>query len=108
MNLDTALSTAATDYDLPSLTLLGSRVQVMAHAERYDWAFGDGVTASAGRAIVHRYLRAGNVGVSVRITWSGTYTVDGGPTLTVNGTAVTTGPATQLRVSEAHAERVTR
>lgn len=109
VNLDTRFTTDAADYDLPTLTLLGSRVQVRAHTERYAWTFGDGTTADvADPRTTHRYLRPGRVGVTVRITWSGTYTVDGGPQLTVQGTAVTTGPATALRVAEAHAERVTR
>ena len=38
-------------------------------------------------------------------TWSGTYTVDNGPVRTVDGTALTTGPVTRLRVLESHAER---
>lgn len=108
VNLDTRFTTDAADYDLPSLVLLGSRVQIRAHAQRYDWVFGDGSTGEGTALTTHRYLRPGAVGVDVRITWWGTYTVDGGPTKTVQGTAVTTGPVTPLRVSEAHAERVTR
>ena len=59
-----------------------------------------------GPSTTHRYLRPAAVGVRVRITWSGTYTVDNVPVRTVDGTAVTTGPMTRLRVLESHAERV--
>lgn len=53
----------------------------------------------------HRYLRPAAVGVRVRITWSGTYTVDNGTVRTVDGTAVTTGSPTRRRVLESHTER---
>ena len=44
----TGFYTEATDYELPTLTLLGSRVRVFAHPERYDWTFGDGSTLPDG------------------------------------------------------------
>ena len=81
-------------------------MQVGAHATRHTWTLGDRVVQVEGPSTTHRYLRPAAVGVRVRITWSGTYTVDNGPVRTVDGTPVTTGPMTRLRVLESHAERV--
>jgi hypothetical protein len=57
---------------------------------------------------MHTYQRSGDVGPYVVITWSGTFSVDGGPQREVFGTARTTGDPTPLRVKQARAELVTR
>ena len=115
VNFDTAFYTEARAYDLPPITILGSRVQVRATPISYDWFFGDG--AQAGNAgpgargttqVSHRYAGTGPVGPNVVITWAGTYTVDGGAVQQVVGTAQTTGPPTALQVAQARSELVSR
>ena len=115
VNFDTAFYTEARAYDLPPITILGSRVQVRATPVSYDWSFGDGGQASnAGPGargttqVSHRYLGTGPVGPYVVITWAGSYTVDGGAAQQVVGTAQTTGPPTALQVAQARSELVSR
>ena len=115
VNFDTAFYTEAGAYDLPPITILGSRVQVRATPVSYDWFFGDGAQApNAGPGargttqVSHRYLGTGPVGPYVVITWAGSYTVDGGAAQQVVGTAQTTGPPTALRVAQARSELVSR
>ena len=115
VNFQTAFYTEAGAYDLPPITILGSRVQVRATPVSYDWFFGDGAQASnAGRGargttqVSHRYAGTGPVGPNVVITWSGSYTVDGGAVQQVVGTAQTTGPPTALQVAQARSELVSR
>ena len=115
VNFVTAFYTEAGAYDLPPITILGSRVQVRATPVRYDWFFGDGGQASdAGPGargttqVSHRYAGTGPVGPFVVITWAGSYTVDGGAAQQVVGTAQTTGPKTALQVAEARSELVSR
>ena len=81
----------------------------------YDWLFGDGARASnAGPGargttqVSHRDVGTGPVGPYVVITWAGSYTVDGGATKQVIGTARTTGPPTALQVAQARSELVSR
>ena len=115
VNYDTGFYTEAKDYQLPSLTILGSTIEVRAHAVRYDWFFGDGAGLVDGGPgakdttnVAHRYLATGLFRAHVEIVWSGTYTVDGGPQRTVVGTARTYGPEEKLVVREARAELVSR
>ena len=115
VNFDTAFYTEAGAYDLPPITILGSRVQVRATPVSYDWFFGDGAQANnAGPGargttqVSHRYAGTGPVGPNVVITWAGSYTVDGGAAQQVVGTAQTTGPPTALQVAQARSELVSR
>ena len=115
VNFDTVFYTEAGAYDLPVVTILGSVVRVRATPIRYDWFFGDGGSApdagpgARGRTdVAHRYARTGQVGPYIVITWSGTYTVDGGAGQPVTGTAQTTGPPTALQVAQARSELVSR
>ena len=115
VNFQTAFYTEAVAYDLPPITILGSRVQVRATPVSYDWSFGDGAQASdAGPGargttqVSHRYAGTGPVGPNVVITWAGSYTVDGGAAQQVVGTAQTTGPPTALLVAQARSELVSR
>ncbi|MCW2598659.1 MAG: hypothetical protein JWM02_488, partial [Frankiales bacterium] len=58
--------------------------------------------------VIHRYADTGSVAPYVVITWTGTFTVDGGQQRDVFGTAQTTGPGTPLQVKQARAELVSR
>jgi hypothetical protein len=115
VNYDTRFFTDARSYVLAPVQLLGHRVLVTAYPKRYDWYFGDGtvaVDAGPGQSdasdVSHRYTRTGSVAPCVVITWTGTFTVDGGPSRAVFGTARTTGPGTPLQVKQARAELVSR
>jgi hypothetical protein len=115
VNFDNGFWTEARTYALPAVQILGHRVVVTAKPEHFDWYFGDGASAmdaGPGRQgttdVEHTYTDKGLVKPYVVITWSGTYTVDGGAPLDVFGTATTTGDGTPLQVKEAHAELVSR
>lgn len=113
VNYSTEFSTKAASYVLDPVIILGRRVVVTATPKQYDWYFGDGASAldagsGLGRAVTHTYRQSGAVGPYVAITWTGTFTVDGGPQRDVFGTAQTTGIATPLQVKEARAELVTK
>jgi hypothetical protein len=115
VNYPTQLSTTAAEYVLAPIHLLGHTVVVTAKPKQYDWYFGDGssaLDAGPGQAhasdVVHTYPTNGAVSPYVVITWTGTFTVDGGPSQAVFGTAQTTGPGTPLQVKQARAELVTK
>lgn len=113
VNIATRFSTATTTQDLPPLTLLGRQVTVTAQADRYDWRFGDGQSlddagpGSAEEPIEHVYRRRGQVQASVRITWSGSFRVEGiAGTFDITGTATTDGQPADVDVRTAQAELV--
>jgi hypothetical protein len=110
VNYATEFSTTAGRYVLAPVTVLGRRVVITAVPQQYDWFFGDGAGTPDGGAgpVTHTYSTTGAMGPYVVITWTGTFTVDGGPARDVFGTAQTTGDATPLQVKEARAELVTR
>lgn len=115
VNYPTKFFTSAREYVLPAVTILGRRVVITARPQSYDWFFGDGQSAldvGPGQArdseVRHVYGATGLVAPYVVITWSGTFTVDGGPVQQVFGTARTTGPGTALQVKQARAELVTK
>jgi hypothetical protein len=115
VNYDTGFYTEAGRYVLAPVQILGHRVVVTAIPQRYDWYFGDGATAvdaGPGQAdssdVRHTYRQSGSVAPYVVMTWTGTFSVDGGAERTVIGTAQTTGPGTPLQVKQARSELVTR
>jgi hypothetical protein len=117
INVDTIFSTdKAGPEPLQGLPLiLGHRVDIVVTPSSYDWSFGDGShlqTSTPGtprqKEVTHIYRGAASVAVSVTITWTGTYAIDGGQPLPITGTATTTGPAVPLRVATARSELVAR
>ena len=113
VNFENGYWTDARTYTLAPVQILGHEVTVTAKPARYDWYFGDGATAldaGPGRPgeidVAHTYDRPGEVRPYVVITWSGTFTVDGGARQPVIGTATTTGDGTPLQVKEAHSQLV--
>ena len=111
VNFETEFSTEAKAYVLAPVQVLGHAVVVTATPAQYDWYFGDGESlldggnGSAGD-VLHTYAKKGLVDPYVVITWSGTFTIDGGASRAVFGTAQTTGPGTDLQVKQARAELV--
>lgn len=115
VNYDNGYYTNAARYVLDPVQILGHAVVVTAIPKSYDWYFGDGTSAlDAGpgargtKDVHHTYQDTGGVAAHVVITWTGTFTVDGGAPITVFGTAQTTGPGTPLQVKQARAELVTK
>jgi hypothetical protein len=111
VNIPTVFETAADDaYQIP-LTLLGQSVVITAAPERWTWTFGDGQTGSTtakgsrGR-VEHEYRTTGDLTAYVTITWSGTFSVNGGPSQPINGTATTTGEPVTVQVRQARSELV--
>lgn len=115
VNYQTGYYTEAARYTLAPVGILGHTVVITATPSQYDWYFGDGTDAlDAGPGakdtldVSHTYKRTGKLAPYVVITWTGTFTVDGGAPQPVIGTATTTGPGTPLQVKQARAELVTR
>lgn len=83
-------------------TLLGVPVRIRATPAEFAWSWGDGsetVTADAGSpypdySLSHTYLYVeGAVEVALVTTWSGDYSVNGGPWIDIEGTITTlSGP----------------
>jgi hypothetical protein len=93
-----------------TLTLLGQRVELQITPSTFRWVHGDGttdVTHTAGAAypakdVVYRYQHAHTtVEQHVEIVWTARWSLNGGPFQDVDGTVVTVGPETPLRVAEA-------
>ncbi len=115
VNYDTGFYTTTREVVLPEFPLLGSTIRVTAHPQRYDWKYGDGTTSDdAGPGekdtldVSHTYRRTGSLRIALTVTWTGTFTVDGGAARDVFGTAQTTSLPTPLQVKQARAELVTR
>ncbi|MCU1599437.1 MAG: hypothetical protein JWO22_146 [Frankiales bacterium] len=113
VNFENGFWTDAKTYTLTPVQILGHTVVVTAKPEHFDWYFGDGgqlLDGGRGREgetdVSHTYEEKGTVRPYVVITWSGTFTVDGGAAIDVIGTATTTGDGTPLQVKEAHAQLV--
>lgn len=109
VNYPTKFSTDASTYTLAPVDILGHTVVITATPQQYDWDFGDGEhTMNGGQQdVTHIYANTGTVTAHVTITWTGTFTIDGGATRDVLGTATTTGPGTPLQVKQARAELIT-
>jgi hypothetical protein len=96
--------------EIATVTLLGRQVRIRPAVLSYTYAFGDGATAGptsdaggvypTGR-IRHTYVTSGSVGVRIRATYTGDFSVDGGAWEPVDDTVVISGPSTALRVREA-------
>ncbi|GAA2831300.1 PKD domain-containing protein [Kribbella solani] len=93
-----------------TVTLLGFPVEVQATPISYTWRFGDGTPAlttstpgkaSPGKEIIHKYLKRGNVRLTVTTNYAARYNVAGTGWQYVPGTVPITGPATPLAIHEA-------
>lgn len=111
VNLDTVFSTTAPQFD-ETVTILGQQVHIVAKPTRYTWDFADGTTkttASPGRPypamdVTHRYTKADRTHrPRVDVTFTISYSVDGGPTRSLEQTITTRGPAATLVTREATA-----
>lgn len=112
INIATRFSTEARTTALDPVTILGRKVIVTAKADRYDWSMGDGSTypnagPGAPAPVQHTFRTPGQVGPTVTLTWSGTFTVEGlAGTFDILGTASTTGPPADLQVLQSRSQLV--
>jgi hypothetical protein len=102
---------AARDHEY-RMTLLGHRVVLHAHVQSYAWSWGDGSADSTFDVpggpypdfdVSHMYTKPATCTVSVSLSYSATYRVDGGPVQQILGTATVPGAPVGLRVFTAHA-----
>lgn len=115
VNLPTIFSTEAHTYTAPALEVLGQTVVFTLTPESFLWHHGDGTTQTTSTAgtrfhegddptalIHHLYLEtAQDLPVSVDITWSATWTLNGTAQGPVGATVTKVGTAQQLDVLEA-------
>jgi PKD repeat protein len=109
INLDTIVYTDQSKVSVNTVTLLGFAVVVEATPISYTWSFGDGktlTTSSPGKAypakeIVHKYMKRGDVRVTLTTNYAARYNVADTGWQYVDGTVPITGPGTPLLVREA-------
>ncbi|MFE4196852.1 hypothetical protein ACFRJ9_13365 [Paenarthrobacter sp. NPDC056912] len=96
------------------ITILGQAVHLTATPTNYTYTFGDsttlGPTPAAGYSIPqtqwlttntrtsHNYTQTGNYQATLTTTFTGTYSVNNGPPLPINGTLDLTTPPKTIRV----------
>ncbi|PZS35851.1 MAG: hypothetical protein DLM58_02910, partial [Pseudonocardiales bacterium] len=102
------------------LMILGRRVVVRLRLDHVDWDFGDGQSdapAAAGKAYDgakdpcktvacpsyygHTYLGTGAMTVTAQASWVASFTVDGGPGLSIPGTVSGPVATAALQVKQA-------
>jgi hypothetical protein len=102
---------AERDHDY-RMTLLGHQVVLHSHVQSYTWTWGDGSADGTFDGpggpypdfdVAHTYTKPATCTVSLALTYSATYTVDGGPVQQVQGTATVPGAPVDVRVVTAHA-----
>lgn len=110
VNVETNFFVGAEAVEIPT-TLLGFSVRVRAKPIRYQWHFGDGETLRTSDPgapypdlrTTHTYAASGELQVRLSTTYTGEYSVLGGPWLPVLGEAIVSGPAVSLTVVEVRA-----
>ncbi|MBI4943561.1 MAG: hypothetical protein HY830_22700 [Actinobacteria bacterium] len=96
------------------VTLLGTPVLVRARPTAWTWTYGDGSSRTFSTpgapypdlGTAHTWTAPGRRTVTLTTTWSGTYSVAGGPALPVDGTASVVSPSVEVVVVETRAELV--
>ncbi|MDX3003630.1 PKD domain-containing protein [Kribbella solani] len=110
VNFENNVYTDDSKVSSTTVTLLGFPVEVQATPISYTWRFGDGTPAlttstpgkaSPGKEIIHKYLKRGNVRLTVTTNYAARYNVAGTGWQYVPGTVPITGPATPLAIHEA-------
>lgn len=110
MRTNVYVDPASTEQQTFDITLLGTPVQVRATPTTYTWDFGDGtaplVTDDPGAPYPdlttwHEYADPGQVSISLTTSYSGEYSVAGGPWIPIPGTAEVASPAQPLQLLSA-------
>ena len=116
VNVPTAFSAGSAEPVMFTPTILGARVTITARPSQWDWTFGDGATLTTTRPgspqrpdVTHQYTRTGEVTSSVRVTWTGSFTVEGSAeVLQIGAPAFVQGAPTLVDIREARTELVSR
>lgn len=116
VNVPTAFSAGSAEPAVFQPTILGTQVTITAKPTRWDWTFGDGsslTTTTPGTPqrpdVAHTYATAGERVSSVRVTWTGTFTLQGSAEVfDIQSPAFVQGPDTVVDVREARTELVSR
>ena len=114
VNVPTAFSAGSADPAVFTPTILGTQVTITAKPTAWDWAFGDGATLTTTTPgtpqrpdVAHEYRRAGRMTSTVRVTWTGTFTLEGSAEVyAIRSPAFVEGPPTVVDVREARTELV--
>jgi hypothetical protein len=114
VNVPTAFSAGTAEAATFTPTILGTRVTITAKPAQWDWTFGDGATLTTTTPgtprrpdVAHEYKRVGPMSSSVRVTWTGTFTIEGSPEVfAIRTPAYVQGPPTTVDVREARTELV--
>lgn len=115
VNVPTSFAAGTADpVTLTTEPLAGIVVTVVATPVEWQWTFGDGGTLTTkvpGRPgtddVTHLYERAQTFGASVRVTWTGTFTLPGSSEVfPIRTPAYVQGPVAQVDVREARTELV--
>jgi hypothetical protein len=120
VNIQTLLwVNAPADQQLATITLLGHQIGLRIHVQSVAWDFGDGhgtTTSGPERAYDpddgcntklcpgywgHIYTDTGPMTITATVTWTATFTVDGGPVQTIPGTVTGTRQTVTLTVKQA-------
>jgi hypothetical protein len=116
VNVPTAFSAGSAEPATFTPTILGTQVTITARPTRWEWTFGDGATLTTTTPgtpqrpdVAHEYRRAGQMTASVRVTWTGTFTLAGSPEVyEIQSPAFVQGPPTVVDVREARTQLVAR
>jgi len=110
VNIPTNVYVTASPVTLTT-RLIGIPIRVRATPTAYLWSFGDSATLDTtdpghpypGMTTTHTYVTAATLAITLRTTYSGEYSVAGGPWLPIDGVATVTTPPVPLQVIETHA-----
>jgi len=108
VNMETIVYTDDKGITTVPVNVAGFDVVVTAVPRSFTWHFGDGTgktTESPGKPypskeITHRYMKRGDLRLSVTVTYDASFTAVGAPTRYLGGIPIT-GPSTPLQVREA-------
>ena len=109
VNIPTRLNAGSADaVTLTTEPLAGIVVDVTATPTEWRWTFGDGSTAvTTVPATEHVYRKAQEFGASVRVTWTGTFSLQGSDEVfPIRTPAYVQGPVTEVDVRQARTELV--
>ncbi len=109
VNIPTRLSAGSAEpVTLTTEPLAGIVVVVTAAPTEWRWTFGDGSTAVTRQpSTEHVYRKAQELGASVRVTWTGTFALQGSDEqFPIRTPAYVQGPVTEVDVLQARTELV--
>lgn len=114
VNVPTAFAAGDAQPQTFTPTILGTTVAITATPTSWAWTFGDGAittTTTPGRPgrpdVAHVYTGPGDHTANVRVTWTGTFTVEGSPQVyDIRAPAFVQGAPSAVQVREARSQLV--